>query len=363
VVVSGLFDLAIVGGGPAGSSSAIHAARSGMKVLLLDRDCFPRPKVCGEFVSAESIGILGGLLGERHPLLSQCLAIPAGRLFIGGTITHTHIEPAALSIPRYELDHALWEAAAAAGVEVHASQAVLGVAGDGPFEVRTATSVYETRALINASGRWSSLFEAPRAPTGPKWIGTKGHFESDSNEHTVDLYFFKHGYCGVQPVAPGVVNVCAMVRSDVATSTEGVLEQHPALKKRSSGLRPLSEPVVTAPLIHDMPQATQGRVLQVGDAAGFIDPFLGDGISLALQTGALAVQTLRPFIDGRVILQQAADEYAARYRHSFLSAFQHAARLRRVVSLGQTFPPVVTGLLKIPYFAEWLLQMTRPRIV
>ncbi len=359
--MSTLFDVAILGGGPAGTAAAITAARVGCKVLLVDRDTFPRPKVCGEFLSAESLHLLGSLLGSDHPLLTQTTAIHEGRLFFASTVTETHIEPAARSIPRYELDHALWLAAESAGVLAHCGEAVVRVDGDGPFTISTAKGGYEARSIINASGRWSGVMGPLTPPVGPKWIGVKAHYQTQRTDASVDLYFFKHGYCGVQPVRPGVVNVCAMVRGDVATSIEAVMERHPALMLRSAEWERVSETVSTAPLLHESPSPSCGRVLQVGDAAGFIDPFLGDGISLALHTGAQAAKALVPCIQGRASLGEAVASYAADYRRYIRPAFHHAARLRRMFAISQPFQPAVAGLLKIPHITEWFLRKTRPQ--
>ena len=115
---SNIYDLIVIGGGPAGASAAITAARRGASVLLLERGNFPRHKVCGEFVSAESLGLLREFLGERHaPLLNSALRIPQARLFFDGRVLHTPIDPPAASIARLDLDATLWDLAAAYGVE------------------------------------------------------------------------------------------------------------------------------------------------------------------------------------------------------------------------------------------------------
>src|SRR5215813_665269 len=108
-----IFDLIVVGSGPAGSTCAITAAR-GVRVLLLEKDRFPRHKVCGEFVSAESLRLLDSLLG-RQSFVSQ-LAIDSARIFLDGKIVRLPVSPPARSIPRYDLDAALFEAASNAGV-------------------------------------------------------------------------------------------------------------------------------------------------------------------------------------------------------------------------------------------------------
>ena len=86
------FDLAIIGGGPAGCAAAIVAAKSGARVLLLDRSRFPRQKVCGEFVSAESLGLLQLLLADDFQyLLSKSPRISRTRIFLDGSMLEAGI--------------------------------------------------------------------------------------------------------------------------------------------------------------------------------------------------------------------------------------------------------------------------------
>src|SRR3984893_10454374 len=104
-----LHDLIIIGGGPAGTSVAIAAARHGASVLLLERGRFPRHKVCGEFVSAESLNLLKDLLATQYAqLLPAAIRIPQSRIFIDGRTLHAAVDPAAVSIARFDLDAGLW---------------------------------------------------------------------------------------------------------------------------------------------------------------------------------------------------------------------------------------------------------------
>src|SRR4249919_394774 len=113
-----LFDIIIVGGGPAGTSAAITAASAGARVLLLERGRFPRHKVCGEFVSAESLDLLTDLLDRQHAdLLCDAVQIPRARVFLDGRVVQAAVDPPAASIARLDLDAALWNSAENAGVD------------------------------------------------------------------------------------------------------------------------------------------------------------------------------------------------------------------------------------------------------
>jgi flavin-dependent dehydrogenase len=95
-----MYDLAVIGAGPAGCSAAITAARQGARVVLFEKGDFPRQKVCGEFVSAESLALLSSLLSvAQRPLLENALRICAAQIFLDGRTIRTKIEPAAASIP------------------------------------------------------------------------------------------------------------------------------------------------------------------------------------------------------------------------------------------------------------------------
>src|SRR5947208_9456005 len=111
------YDLIVVGGGPAGTSAAISAVHRCASVLLLERGRFPRHKVCGEFVSAESLALLQALLDPRHAsLLRDAIQIPDVRLFLDSRSLSTAVNPPAASIARLDLDLALWDSAERASV-------------------------------------------------------------------------------------------------------------------------------------------------------------------------------------------------------------------------------------------------------
>ena len=356
------FDLAIIGGGPAGSAAAITAARAGAKVALLEARDFPRHRVCGEFVSAESLDLLAGLLrddAEAAALFARAPVIDRARLLLRERAIEAVVSPAALSITRYDLDALLWRAAQRAGVESHSHCEVGASNGDGPFTLQTSSGNYSAKALIVAAGRWSPFTTDRTLPPGPKWIGVKAHFREPSAEPSSDLYFFENGYCGVQPVGADTVNACAMVRSDRATSLDEVFALHPRLAERAAGWQALVQPITTAPLVYREPQPVRNNVTFVGDAAAFIDPFAGDGISIALRSGYLAAKCLCEFVRNRNSLADAVAAYQREYVRQFAPLISAAARLRSLLSLPALAKPVVFELLRLPGLVRYVIRKTR----
>jgi flavin-dependent dehydrogenase len=364
-----MHDLIVIGGGPAGTTAAITCGRSGAHVLLLERGRFPRHKVCGEFVSAESLHLLVNLLAPQHEtLLSDAVRISRARVFLDGRTLDAPVVPAAASISRLDLDVALWDSAEHCGVEVRQQITVQSISGTGPFLVKTPVGEFESRALINASGRWSNLNPATEVRNlDLKWLGLKGHFSEPCPLASVDLYFFDGGYCGVQPVdltggvaRSGRVNACAMVRTDVASTLPDVFACHPVLMERSRAWKPLSNPVSTSPLFFHEPRPERNGVLMAGDAAAFVDPFVGDGISIALRSGSLAGECLIPFFAKRISLPEAAHNYGSAYERRLTPIFRTSSKIRRMLSLPKTIrTPILHLLEQTPAITRYLVSKTR----
>lgn len=340
------YDVAVAGGGPAGCAAAITAARMGLRVLLLEQGQFPRHKVCGEFVSAESLALLHGLLAQAPgglEILERAPRIERARMFLPGTMVQIAIAPSA-SIPRFALDAALWRAAGAVGVDCRTGVTVDSISAKA---VASSAGTFACDRAIAATGRWSKLRQPVARANARKLIGVKAHYREEKPSWSTDLYFFRGGYCGVQPVDDETVNVSALVEAEVACSLDEIFELHPGLEERSSKWTRATEPVTTAPLIFAEPQPERDGVLFAGDAAGFIDPFAGDGISLALRTGRAAAQA------------KSSSEYRRIYEQNFMPAFRAAAQARWVIGCPRPVPQMAAHLLRMPGVARVVFAKTR----
>jgi menaquinone-9 beta-reductase len=350
------YDLIVVGAGPAGSACAITAVRAGARVLLLDKDSFPRHKVCGEFVSPESLNIVDSLLGANK--FSERPTIPLSRIFLDSRQITVPVEPAASSIPRYDLDAALLLAAKDGGVDVREEVLVRDVRAG--RRVTTTIGEFTAKAVINASGRWSHLTQR-ESPDITKWIGLKAHFNEQRAPQSVDLYFFPGGYCGVQPIDGQGVNACAMVQANVARSLEEVFALHPELQLRSRDWQQRFPTVTTSGLRFRDPRTEDRGMFLAGDAAAFIDPFAGDGISLALHGGVMAAQAVMPFLQQTASLTEAHAEYHTAYFRQLAPALRNAARIRKLLSAPAWLRAGVMTLVGNRMIGKMLVRETRAR--
>jgi menaquinone-9 beta-reductase len=362
------YDLIVIGGGPAGTSAAITAARQRWRVLLLERSRFPRHKVCGEFVSAESLELLKWLLGDaHHRLLEHSLLLPETRLLLDGRSLRIPVAPPAASIARYDLDLALWNVALQSDVTALPETTVHRIEGSGSFHVMTSAGEFSGRAMINCSGRWSNLRRAENDSPRSRWLGLKAHFYG-AMEPGVDLYFFDGGYCGVQPAPASnggsVLNVCALSRPSVAANLEDVFRSHPLLHARSRSWDAVFPSLSTFPVSFRAPSPLSGHVLNAGDAAGFVDPFVGDGISLALRGGNMAARSLSAFLRGDCPLEESLSQYARDYDRALRPVYRTSSLLRKFLGVPRGLRVALLSACKSsPCLARYLVEATRSRPV
>ncbi|HTV53892.1 MAG TPA: FAD-dependent monooxygenase [Terriglobia bacterium] len=349
-----MIDLGIIGAGPAGAMAAIEAARSGLQVALWDRATFPRDKVCGEFLSPESIPLLEKVVPAE---LSRAATIRRAEFYSKKGRSHCVIFPMpGAGLSRQTLDNALWRAAAAAGADCHENQAVTrvskrrsSVGDDGPvWEVASEGAVPAgVRDLLLACGRWWKVDGLPspvdfrnKRSRGGEWVGAKAHFAGIELRDAVEMYFFQGGYCGLAPTEGGIYNACFLLRRTLARSRRrgraadfrtwiNEVAEHPALAERLRSGVQASETIATAPVVPARRSAILGGALAIGDAAGFLDPFTGDGISIALHSGQLAACELvrglrRPPL-------QAALRYRRHLNQSVRRTYFWAALLRALL--------------------------------
>jgi menaquinone-9 beta-reductase len=345
-------DLGIIGGGPAGAMAAIEAARSGLRVVLWESGAFPRDKVCGEFLSPECIPLLEQFIPVA---LSRAAVIRRAEFHSKKGRSHSVVfrKPGA-GLSRWILDDALWRAAANAGAVCHENERVtrvnkcLGFAGDRDpgWEVTSAgANSVDARKLLLACGRWwkvdglqSPAVSRTRPQRQGEWVGAKAHFAGIEPRDAVEMYFFQGGYCGLAPVEGGLYNACFLVRRPLARLGRGGgnmdflswinnIAQHPGLTARLRRGVQASVTIATAPVCPARRKPVVAGALAVGDTAGFLDPFTGDGISIALYSGQLAGRELARGLRNQSCLQ-AAHRYQRILERSVRSSYLCAAFLR-----------------------------------
>lgn len=298
--------LIIIGGGLGGLSLSILLARAGWQVTVLEKGTYPRQKVCGEYISKESAPFLSRLGIDL--VKAGAVSIDTFELTnpISKPIT-TKLQKGAWGISRYTLDAMLYEKALEVGVCVETGVKVSQVeclAGGG-YSVRTSTgTLYNTPWLVGGFGRISGL--QPNRNKG-RFFGVKYHVESGPKPNRIEIHVFSGGYCGVSAVGEGAYNLCFIGRSsdlklckgDLDTYMKEFMYGNPWLKERLESKKRF-DPIKTAKIDMGVQSAMSLGYPLLGDAAGFIPPLTGNGMSLAFRSAQVLYTSIRELENSRL---------------------------------------------------------------
>lgn len=356
------FDVIIAGAGPAGSSAAIHLARKDLRVLLVEQKKFPRPKLCGEFISPEcrrhfeTLGVADAMTNSDPASITETVfyssrghhvTIPSS--WFGG--------PAALGLSRAVMDDVLLKRAQACGVTViegatitepildedHVRGVKLKVNGDEEHHTAPLT--------IDATGRSRILtrkLHAGEPKSKAKLIAFKAHLRNARvAPGACEIYFYPDGYGGLSSVEGDVSNLCFIISAEHVKryhSNPDLVMREMVMKNRRAAYtlahaQPESEWLSASweRFGRQQPSPAQG-LLSIGDAAAFIDPFTGSGMLMAFESGALAAHVISRHKENLDAPSLAAD-YTAEYVRKFDSRLRISGWLRRAA-----FKPRLAGM-------------------
>jgi flavin-dependent dehydrogenase len=355
---SNIYDVVIVGGGPAGTSAAIHLAMRGARVLLAEQKKFPREKLCGEFISPECLehferlGVMERMLEANGAELRETRFFSrSGRSVSVPSEWFGAKRAGALGLSRAEMDARLMMRAREAGVEVLEETQATGLLFEGKrvrgVSLKTDGQVIEACALVivDATGRGRALARRVerdgtsenRTPVRrPSLVAFKAHLENAGGaDGHCEIYFYRGGYGGLSRVENGLSNLCfiAAARDVRACGNDAERVMREVLMKNRRAAETLARASAPAGWLAVALEGFGLRalvpargLLSIGDAASFIDPFTGSGMLMALESGELAAQAIARHLQALRNNACSFDEAAAAYSHLYQKTF--GARLR-----------------------------------
>jgi flavin-dependent dehydrogenase len=375
-----VWDALVIGAGPAGSLAATILARSGARVLVVERARFPRDKLCGDSFNPGTIALMrrlnlaNWLETNGVPIEGMLLTGPSGvrvegrypRLFVGRTAL------------RRDVDHWLAGEAIRAGAQyeegIIALRAVTEIHPTEPRGGRVTGIVARSktrgeislnaRVVIAADGRRSTIASGLRLTSTnirPRRWAVGAYFQDVKDVCRLgEMHVRPREYLGVAPLPNGLTNVCLVTpienlkgTDDPARALRAAIDREPIVRDRFAVARMVAPPVVLGPLGVDVHAAGAPGLLLAGDAAGFIDPITGDGLRFAMRGAELAAEIALEMLatgrsDGHLLL-------AARRRAAFAWKWRLNRILRRIVESPATMAVAERAAWAAPVLIQSLI--------
>ncbi|MGV8813685.1 MAG: FAD-dependent oxidoreductase [Gelidibacter sp.] len=364
------YDVVIIGGGLAGLSAAIHLRKYDFNILLIEKNDYPKHKVCGEYISSEVLPYLGYLdidvfaLGAKNITKFEVSTtqnkLISADLPLGG-----------FGISRYALDYALYSKAIEIGVLV-----VQDTVGDVQFiedEFKVSTKnngQFCSKIVIGSYGKRTNLdvklnrkFIKNKSP----YLAVKTHVKGSFPEDLVALHNFEGGYCGISKVEDDSINLCYITNfeafkkyKDIDEFQEKVLFKNVYLKSIFENTTPVFEaPLTISQISFDRKSPVEQHMLMCGDSSGMIHPLCGNGMSMALRSAQIASELIIDYLNKKITSR---DVLEASYQKAWNNAFQNRLKVGHVVANlfnNSTLSEISLRMLKImPFLVPLIIKQT-----
>ncbi|MFX0010688.1 MAG: NAD(P)/FAD-dependent oxidoreductase [Candidatus Hermodarchaeota archaeon] len=349
-----IYDVCIIGAGPAGSTCGYYLAKKGFKPLILEKKEFPRDKICGDaftqrcYIHLERMGIMQKLIDQNkgHWTAVGGLVSPSGITYIGDSHAETgsHL---VIAVKRKIIDEMLINAAIKAGselVEKYSVKEVIFDNNEGHWTIKSKQELkdYHAKILVVADGSSSRIAhslgfieEPPQAICSRAYIKA-GTYNFEYDGLTIFPPKLVPGYCAIMKEADDDVIFCCYVIPFGEAKTENLYNLHHEFIKNDPlvskfiGPNAELEQMKAAPIrFGGIDQSYDDHLLIVGDAAGMIDPLTGEGLQYAMDAAEIAADTISEAFQNNDFTKNFFKRYHKRWMKSFGKDFKWSTRMAR----------------------------------
>jgi flavin-dependent dehydrogenase len=363
-------DVIIIGGGLAGLCNAIHLSKFGKKVLLIEKNTYPKHKVCGEYISNEVLPYLefleinpfdfGAVKIKKFKLSTTKNKLISAKLPLGG-----------FGISRYQFDFILAEKAKDNGVVILQDSVINTNFTEDIFYIETKENkVFTSRVTIGAFGKRSLLdvkMERDFIKKKSPYLGVKIHVKGNFQKDLVALHNFKGGYCGVSKVENNAINLCYITNfssfkkyKNIDDFQEQVVFKNKFLKEIFNNSEAIFEkPLTISQISFETKKPVENHILMCGDSAGMIHPLCGNGMSMAIQSAQLASKLILNYLNGEL---SSRNELEKQYIRQWNKKFSFRLKIGHFIAMLFRKDKIASILLqilkKLPFLLPLIIKQT-----
>lgn len=358
-------EIVIIGGGLAGLTAGIQLSKNGISVTIIEKNKFPRHKVCGEYISNEVLPYFDYLdiqLSDLKPTTITNLQFST----IDGTSIHRKLPLGGFGISRYELDFYLYKKAMVNGCKIVKDEVEEVTFDSAKFSITTTNgAILNSDFVIGAFGKRSTIDVRLKrnfiTQTSP-WLAVKGHYSGEFSSDLVGLHNFKGGYCGVSKVEKDILNICYLAEykefkkyKNIIDFQNIVIRQNPHLNKIFENSKLLFEkPITISQISFEEKLSVENHILMIGDTAGLIHPLCGNGMAMAIHSAKLVSELLIDFSNNEI---KNRAELEKKYKTLWNYHFKKRLKTGRLLANVLLKPKLSNVLLRIVILFPFLIQI------
>lgn len=363
-------DVVIIGGGLAGLCCAIHLSKHQFRVILIEKNNYPKHKVCGEYVSNEVLPYLEYL--GFNPFKHGAKSITEFEL-----TTHNNKSISAklplggFGISRFKMDYELYLLTQNAGVKVIHDTVI-----DVQFKEDIFTTTLKSnesvssKLVVGAFGKRSNLdvhfmrdFIKKKSP----YLGVKVHAKGEFPDDKVALHNFRGGYCGVSKVENNHINLCYITSYEAFKTYKdiGQFQKSVVFKNRALShifeqtVQVFDNPLTISQISFETKRPVENHMLMCGDSAGMIHPLCGNGMGMAIRSSKLASDVMIDFLNHKISTRQRLeDAYTKSWNKTFGLRLKVGHSIAYLFRQDWLAPKLLVLLRGLPFLVPQIIRMT-----
>ena len=369
------FDVIIVGGGLAGLSSAIHLSKRNLCVLVIEKNSYPKHKVCGEYISNEVLPYLDFL--EVNVFNLGAKKIDKFQLStVKGKLISTPLPLGGFGISRFCLDEALANKAIENSVEMLQDTVKDIQFLNDEFSVKTKNKkTYKAKIVIGAYGKRANLdvkLDRKFIKTKAPYLAVKTHVKGEFPEDLVALHNFEGGYCGISKVENDSINLCYITNfktfkkyKNIEEFQQKVVFKNTFLKTIFSNTVPVfDEPLTISQISFEDKKPIENHMLMCGDTAALIHPLCGNGMSMAIRSAQIASLLIIDFFNSETPNRETLEK---KYLREWNKAFKLRLKTGHIVANLFNQPKISEALMQVlkwfPFVLPHIIKRTHGKLM
>ncbi|TRX35725.1 NAD(P)/FAD-dependent oxidoreductase [Flavobacterium sp. ZT3R18] len=332
--------ITIIGGGLAGLTAAIHLSKMGLKVVLIEKNEYPKHKVCGEYISNEVVPYFNWLalsISELNPTTITKLHFST----VNGKSIYCDLPLGGFGISRFALDAFLCKKAIENGCEVIQENVENVIFENDNFTITTSNNrILNSEIVIGAFGKRSTIdLKLNRNFILKKshWLAVKAHYSGDFPNDLVGLHNFEGGYCGVSKVENNAINICYLASYETFKNYKNIDEYQNQVVLKNPNLELIlknskllfDKPLTISQISFDKKEMVENHILMIGDTAGLIHPLCGNGMAMAIHSAQIVSQLIIKYHNGEI---KSRNELEKKYSKEWDSNFKERLRMGRFLA-------------------------------